>query len=220
MNNLKKICIITAFVLCLTILNNAQTENKMFVGDWTLNKTKTSVKDLPIELKNYKLLIDQFDEKINVKHYIDGFIEPRFDNKNSSSGSARPQDGIWGDSRGSTNTGLAVKPNYGGSMALSKYFSPSEVAYNLDGKESDIDILQEGNKVGSARVKAKMEKEGKSFKVTTVRKMKTMKAGQTEMIIYVREKWNILDDGKTLKYIKTVELPNAIDETILYFSKN
>ena len=37
-------------------------------------------------------------------------------------------------------------------MALSKYFTPGEIVYNADGKEIEVDIVQEGNKIGSAKV--------------------------------------------------------------------
>jgi hypothetical protein len=46
-----------------------------------------------------------------------------------------------------------------------------------------------------------------------------MRAGQTEMTIYVREKWDVIEDGKALKYSKTVELPSARDDIILFFNK-
>ena len=63
-----------------------------------------------------------------------------------------------------------------------------------------------------------MEKD--SLKVTTIRKMRTMKAQQTEMIIYVRERWDLIENGETLKYSKTVELPAATDDVVMYFTKD
>lgn len=217
MKHIKKMLTLTAFILCISAITKAQTDFSGLNGNWHLDKTKTNIKDLPRELKNYKMVIVHSEKKLFIKNYIEGIINPKFDNNASNSEAARSRDGIWGDSR--TNTGLSIKPNYSGSMVLSKYFTPNELSFNLDGKETEIDVIQQGEKVGSAKIKAKEEKGGKSIKSNTVRKMKTMKSEQSEMIIYVREKWDLSDDGNSLKYIKTVEMPNTTDGVILFFSR-
>jgi hypothetical protein len=213
--------IILTFLCFLTAQNvMAQTSATEFAGTWVLDKTKTKMQDLPRQFKGYTITVVNSEGQVGIKNVVDGKIEPQFENRGSSVGRMpSAQESIWGDSRQATTSGLTVKPNYGGSMALSNLFTPSRVAYNLDGKETNIDILQNGEVVGSAKTKAKIEKDGKSMKVATVRRMKTLKAGQTEMIIYVRERWEVLEDGKSLRYVKTVELPAATDEVTLYFLK-
>lgn len=222
MNYLKKGILILLSVLLITAIGQAQTADKGFTGVWTLNKTKTNLKDLPREFKGYQMVINQTDNKISIKNLIEGAIEPHPDSGRTGGANtnSRPQDGIWGDSRGNTNTGATIKPNYSGSMALSKFLTPTEAAYILDGKEIEVGITNASGKVGSAKIKGKLENNGSSFKITTVRRMKTMKAQQTEMIIYVSERWEMLDDGKTIKYTKSVELPAATDDVLLYFTKS
>lgn len=216
---MKKISILslTTLVFLTAISSYSQTSNGAFVGTWVLNTEKTKIQELPREFKGYKIIVAQNDTSINIKNFVDGTIEPRFNNQGGSSVSSR--DSIWGDTRQSSTTGMTVKPNYSGSMALSKIFTPLEVAYSLDGKEKTVDIMQNGEAIGTAKIKAKMEKEGKSLQITIVRRMKTMKAGQTEVEIYVREKWDVVENGKMLKYSKTVELPSARDDVILYFNR-
>jgi hypothetical protein len=198
-------------------VNYSQTSDGAFVGTWTLNTVKTKMQDFPREFRGYKIVLDQNAESLNIKNFVEGAIEPRF--KDDNRRAATTQESIWGDSKQASSSGLTVKPTYGGSMALSKIFTPVELAYSLDGKEKNVDILQNGEVIGTAKTKAKLNKEGTSLEVTIVRKMKTMRAGQTEMTIYVREKWDVIEDGKALKYSKTVELPSARDDIILFFNK-
>ena len=204
--------------LSATVTISAQTPSATaFAGTWTLDQNKTKMQDLPREFNNYRLVIAQAENKIGIKNNIDGQIIPDTTSK-SSSNVARTSDGIWGDGRAQ---GAMVKPEYGGSMALSKSMTPPEVAYEVDGQEKTVEVRQpDGTVVGTAKTKAKLGKDGKSLQVTTVRRFKTMKAGQTEFIVYTREKWDLLEDGKTLKYAKTVELPNATDDILLFFTKD
>lgn len=218
MKNIKNLLILITIIVSVSTITKAQDAAVGLTGNWTLDKSKTNIKDLPRELKDYKMIINHSEKKLLIKNIIEGTINPRFDNNTSNNDAAKSRDGIWGDSR--AGTGVSIKPNYSGSMALSKYFSPNEEAFNLDGKEIEIDVVQGGSKVGSAKVKAKEEKAGKSVKANTIRKMKTSKSEQSEMIVYVREKWDLSEDGNSLKYIKTIELPNVTDEVILFFSKS
>ena len=72
MNKFKNFISIFVFFVLMTLVVNAQTENKNFTGSWSLNRTKTNIKDLPKELKNYRLVVNQADNKINIKNFIDG----------------------------------------------------------------------------------------------------------------------------------------------------
>lgn len=208
---------VVLILLILAISSFAQSKTNAFEGKWELNKTKTDIKNLPITFKNYKLFVAQSDTQIGIKNFVEGKFEPR-SNNNSAQNVGRPQDGIWGGTSSANSTGSTVSANYKGSLALYSSFTPAEAAYNLDGKEVEVEIINNGNVIGEAKTKAKLEKEGMSLKITTVRKMKTMRAGQTEVIIYIREKMDILEDG-TLKYVKTVELPTGRDDVTLYFNK-
>lgn len=222
MKHMKKIHFsLFIIVICLIAGKNILAQSTTpFAGTWQLDKSKTKIQDLPRQLKDYKLIIAQSENQIGIKNLVDGQIEPQFENQGGTSRAPTSQESIWGDSRQTSSTGLTVKPRYGGSMALSRFFTPNTVTYNLDGKEVEIDIVQNEQVIGTAKTRAKPEKDGKSIKITTIRRMKTLKAAQTEMLIYVRERWDILDDGKSLRYVKTIDLPSATDEVTLYFSKD
>ncbi|HEX8637207.1 MAG TPA: hypothetical protein VF692_04015, partial [Pyrinomonadaceae bacterium] len=77
--------------------------------------------------------------------------------------------------------------------------------------------MKQGDKVnGIARMKAKLDKSGKSLQITTIRRMKTPTG---EMEVTTREVWKLSDDGQSLRFQRTVETPTARDEIIMTMSK-
>ncbi|MGA9994534.1 MAG: hypothetical protein WBP93_03915 [Pyrinomonadaceae bacterium] len=119
--------------------------------------------------------------------------------------------GVSATSSGST---VVEKSSYGGTLAL--FFTPNEVTYNLGGQEVKVEIKQ-GDKVnGIARIRAKVDKNGKGLQFTTIRRMRTTTG---EMEITTREWWKISDDGKSLRLQRTVETPTARDEISMTLMK-
>jgi hypothetical protein len=72
--------------------------------------------------------------------------------------------------------------------------------YNLDGSESKVE--RTGRMTGTATLTAKWSEDKKSVTLSSV--MKT-KRGENDVTITSSEKWELADDGKTLKVARTSE---------------
>lgn len=221
---MKKICfsVMFAFVfLASAAAVKAQTGAEAFIGAWVLDREKTSVKDFPQKLQNYRMVIAESENLLNVKSQVDGRVEVEVskDRANNSGPNITPQS-VAGSNVGVRSgggigdVGGGAKTSYGGTLAL--YFTPSEVTYKLTGQEEKVELRQ-GEKVnGIARIRAKLDKGGKAFQVTTFRRMKTQ-YGEMETTTW--ESWKLSGDGKTLKFQRTVETPTARDELTMTLSK-
>lgn len=222
---MKKHCFSVIFVLAFLVapvIIKAQAQASAFTGPWVLDREKTGTnKNFPEKLKNYKMLVGESENLLNVKARVEGPVpvEPLRDRSSNTGGgitsgggrTTAPSMGVSGTSQTSTVT---EKSNYGGTMAL--YFTPSEATYNLNGEEVKVEI-KEGEKVaGIARMKAKMDKTGKAMQLITIRRMKTPNG---EVEITTRESWKLSEDGKSIKVIRTVESPSFRDEITMILSK-
>ena len=197
----------------------AQSPVAAFTGGWVLDMEKTTGKNLPAQLKNYKMLVGESENLLNVKSQALGPLEiiaargssgtPNIV-ANPRTSSASPT-GVSATTLGSTEAG---KANYGGTLAL--YFTPNEATYNLNGEEVKVELKQGEKVIGIARIKAKLEKNGKTLQFSTIRRMKTPNG---EMEIFIREWWKISDDGKSLKMQRTVETPTARDEITMFLMR-
>ena len=195
-----------------------------FTGTWILDREKTNTsKDFPRKLKNYKIIVAESDNILNVKSEIDGQVEIEtskdrsadnsdiVSNPSSRSSAGRSTGSVSGTSLG---TSEAQKINYGGTMAL--FFTPNAATYNLNDKEVKLDITQ-GDKVsGVARIRAKLDKSGSQIQFTTIRRMNTMKG---DIEITTREVWKLSKDGKSMRFERTVETPTARDEIVMVLAK-
>jgi hypothetical protein len=189
-----------------TPATEAETIPQHFNGIWVLDTTKTKMQNMPVTLKGFNMIVAQNSDKINVKSKIDGKVDvERFGAKREVS-SSNPS-GFAGD-----REPVAAKINYGGTLAL--YYTPSEAVYNLDGKEVKMELKSGEKNLGSVKIRAKSEKEGKLIRITQIRREKTM---QGEVEIFVRERWELSSDGKTLKFHRQVEMPTALDDVEMVF---
>lgn len=202
----------------------AQSKVSGFAGSWILDKEQRRDKNVPRKLKDYKMLVGEVVSEsgnlLDVKSQVDGPVEIEVDRSqaaNLPSIVANPRTSSTSPTGASATTAGAVaeeKKTYGGTLAL--FFTPNEVSYNLDGKEVKVDIKQDGRVNGVARIKAKLDKSGKTLQFTTIRRTKTP---QGEVEITTREWWKLSDDGNSLKLQRTVDMPNARDEITLSLTK-
>lgn len=224
---MKRICLSLIFALVFlspVFALKALAQVSAFTGAWSLDKEKSDTgKDFPQRLKDYKMQVGEGENLLNVKSQIEGTVEvlPSRDRAASNSdivsnsGSHTTAASPSGVSATTSTTAQEGKPNYGGTMAL--YFTPKEATYNLSGEEVKIEIKQ-GDKVnGIARVRAKLDKSGKTLKFTTIRRTHTPKG---EMEVTVWEVWKLSGDGKSLRLQRTVETPAARDEIVMFLNKS
>lgn len=217
---MKKLCYSVIFAaLFLMPLGGvkAQTTASAFTGAWVLDKQKTSAKDFPEKLQNYKMVIAESENMLNVRSQVEGRVEVERSrdrardvgpNITPNSVGAPP-----GQSAGAL-TPAAPKSNFSGTLALT--YTPGQFVYDLSGKEVKVEIKR-GEKVnGYARIKAKLDKSGKSLQLTTIRRER-MPYGELETNIW--ESWKLLDDGKSLKFTRTVETPTVRDELTMILSR-
>lgn len=203
----------------------AQSKVSGFTGSWILNKEQKRDKNVPRKLKDYKMLVGEVlagesGNLLKVRSQVEGPVEievERTQAPNLPSIVSNPRTSSASPTGVSATTAGAVtveKKTYGGTLAL--FFTPNEVSYNLDGKEVRVDITQGGKVNGVARIKAKLDKSGKSLQFTTIRRTKTPDG---EVEITTREWWKLSDDGNSLKLERTVDMPNARDEITLNLTK-
>jgi hypothetical protein len=216
---MKKICFsvcLALFILSGVIGIKAQSQVTAFIGNWTLDKEKTNAKDLPQKMKDYRMSVNESENVLIVKSQVDGPVEVESKTTTnggnvSTSGSRTSTSQPLGvsASTGGTSSGSINKITYGGTMAV--FFTPPQMNYNLNGEEAKLDI-----KNGTARIKAKPDKNGKSIQFTTIRRVKTPNG---EMEIITRESWKIAEDGKSIKLQRTIETPASRDEITLFLKK-
>lgn len=222
---MKKICLSLAFAfLFLSPVAGikAQSQASAFTGNWVLDRANTPTKNVPSKLKDYKMAVGESENMLNVKSQIEPSIPIEVSRDRAASNSdivsnpnnrttSSAANGVSATSSGST---VVEKSSYGGTLAL--FFTPNEVTYNLGGQEVKVEIKQ-GDKVnGIARIRAKVDKNGKGLQFTTIRRMRTTTG---EMEITTREWWKISDDGKSLRLQRTVETPTARDEISMTLMK-
>lgn len=221
---MKKICfsVMFAVVFLASVAGvKAQSSASAFTGTWVLDKEKTSSKDFPKKMQNYRMVVAESENLLNVKSQVEGRVEVEIskDRAADSGPNVTPQS-VVGSNTGVRSGGAVsgpagvAKSSYSGTLAL--FFTPSEVTYKLTGEEVKVELRQ-GEKVnGHARIKAKLDKSGKTFQVTTFRRMKTQ-YGEMETTTW--ESWKLSGDGKSLKFQRTVETPTARDELTMFLSR-
>ena len=215
-STMKKLCHSVMFAVVFLAFAagvEAQTSASAFAGAWVLDKEKTSPKDLPKKLQTFQMLVAESENLLNVKsQYNRVEVEVSRDRSNSvgpnvSLGTVAGS--TVGQSSGGSGTTSAGQPkaSYGGTLALA--MTPNAVTYNLDGKEEKVEIKKDDKVIGVARIKAKLDKNGKTLQLTTIRRQKTPYG---EMETSTWESWKLSGDGKSLKFQRTVETPTQRDE--------
>ncbi|HEY0099238.1 MAG TPA: hypothetical protein VGB76_09810 [Pyrinomonadaceae bacterium] len=195
----------------------AQSKASAFLGAWVLDKEKTSAKDFPKKLQNYRMVVAESENLLNVKNQVEGRVEVEISRDRAADVGPNITPNTVGAPPGQRAGGLtpgAPKSNYSGTLALS--FTPGQFVYDLSGKEVKVEIKR-GEKVnGYARITAKLDKNGKTLKLTTLRREK-MPYGELETNVW--ETWKLSEDGQSLKFTRTVETPTVRDELTLMLSR-
>jgi hypothetical protein len=87
------------------------------------------------------------------------------------------------------------------------------ISYSLEGKETVAEVG--GMMGGTATLKAKIEKDGKLI-LNSVRKANFQ---GNEVTITIKDRWELIDEGKTLKISRTTDTPRGSMSSTLYFTK-
>jgi hypothetical protein len=217
---MKKLCFSVIFALLFltpSVGVKAQSKASAFLGAWVLDKEKTSAKDFPKKLQNYRMVVAESENLLNVKNQVEGRVEVEISRDRAADVGPNITPNTVGAPPGQRAGGLtpgAPKSNYSGTLALS--FTPGQFVYDLSGKEVKVEIKR-GEKVnGYARITAKLDKNGKTLKLTTLRREK-MPYGELETNVW--ETWKLSEDGQSLKFTRTVETPTVRDELTLMLSR-
>lgn len=220
---MKKLCLSVMFVF--VFLGSAagvkaqQPGASAFIGLWVLDKEKNNSKDFPQKLKDFQMLVAESESLLNVKsQYNRVEVEVSRDRANNvgpnvSLGTVAGSTAGQSGGSGTSSAGQA-KIGYGGTLALA--MTPNAVTYKLDGKEEKVEIKKEDKVIGYARIKAKLDKNGKTLQLTTIRRQKTP-YGEMETTTW--ESWKLSGDGKSLKFQRTVETPTQRDELTMMLSR-
>ena len=195
-----------------------------FSGTWVLDLVKT--KSLPKELESYTLKVVQNDKKIGMKTEVKGDIQMRRP-QGGGNGGGGGGGGGGGRSGGGRSGGGGGEgggeggggfgggaPSFNGRIALGNY--TPEVIFNLDEQEVSIDIKQGETIVGKAKLKTKWKKDGKVLETTITKEFD--RNGQ-KMSIPTQEKWELSEDGKTLKVSRNITMQFGSDSINLVFTK-
>lgn len=222
----RSLIILSVFSACLllTTATAAQSKAEAFTGYWLLDREKSSTdKDFPFQLKDYRMLVTESGDTLDVKNQVAGDVEVRKATRGdtgpsvqANSGSSRSTGGGYGvtaSSGVSSGSGTSTNAAYGGTMAL--YMTPGEISYDLTGKEVKVEP-KPGEKLGGTRMKAKLSKDGKTIELTTWRKM-TMGGQAVEVVS--RETWRVAEDGKSMRFTRSIETPAFRDEINMFMTR-
>ncbi len=228
---MKRLCsgLVVSLVLLIGI-GNAQAQSdkpqtgqapqvSAFTGSWVLDKPKSVAKNFPPKLKGYRMVVAESDGFLNVKSQVDGGVEVqagrvRGDSSPAVAGSSARSTSTTQAASATSGSGQIEKASFGGTLAL--YFTPNEARYNLSGQETKVELMQGDKANGVARIKAKVDKNGKGMQFTTIRKTRTP---QGEIEITTREWWKLADDGKSIRMDRTVETATTRDEVTMFLNK-
>lgn len=219
----KTVILITsvAWLVCCGGAACAEHGQPDFSGAWTLDKTKTH--NLPTQLKSYTMDVKQTEKELAVETKVEGDFFPSeggpgegFPGPPPGGG---PPDGGPPDGGppggGPPPGGPGGFPGGGppsGLIALGSVI-PS-AAYSLDGKETVASAS--GRMRGSATLKAKWTKDGKSLQLFAVREADSQGSGEN---LTSKEKWTLSNDGNTLTVQRSVETSFGTDDVKLTFKK-
>ncbi|HEX8423528.1 MAG TPA: hypothetical protein VF634_08955 [Pyrinomonadaceae bacterium] len=218
MKKLRFSLIFATLFLTLAVGVQAQTSASAFTGPWVLDRQKTSAKDFPQKLQNYKMLVAESENMLKVQSQVEGRVEVETsrDRARDVGPNVTPNSvgAPLGQAAGGGGGPATSKTSYSGTLALT--FTPGQFVYDLSGKEIKVEIMR-GEKVnGYARIKAKLDKSGKSLQLSTIRREK-MAYGEMETNIW--ESWKLSEDGKSLKFTRTVETPTVRDELTMFLTR-
>lgn len=92
--------------------------------------------------------------------------------------------------------------------------SVQTLTYKLDGSETKGELA--GRLAGPATLKAKWKSDGKVLELSAARRLS---AQGTEYTVTVKDRFELIEDGKALKMLRTVESPRGAQESTWVFNK-
>jgi hypothetical protein len=182
-----------------------------FSGTWSLDKSKS--KGLPRQMDNiesYTMVVTQDEKQLTVENKITAGARMGGDRGGSGGQGGRPEGGVGGQGSGRRQGGFGQGGGRGGRGGFG--MGMGTATYKLDGSETKIESA--GGRSGAAALSAKWKDGGKSLELTNTRSMNFQ---GNEVTRTTKERWELADDGKTLKVKRSVEGPQGSQESTLVF---
>lgn len=205
-----------AWLACGGSAVSAEHDQPDFTGTWILDKAKTH--DLPSQLKSYTMTVKQTLQALAVATKVEGDFSPPEGGPGDGFPGGGPPGGPGGGfpgGPGGDGPPPGGPPGGGppsGLIALSTVIPTA--TYSLDGKETEAQVA--GRMGGTATLKARWTKDGKSLQLSAVRQSDFQ--GNT-VPLTTKEKWTFSKEGNVLNVLRTVEAPFGTDELKLIFKR-
>ncbi len=187
----RTVILMAIFTLFLAAAISAQDKPTNFTGNWELDAAKSKL-DERMRVESMTMEISQTDKELKIQTMTKRAPRPDGDVSNNGGGMNRGGGGGMGRGMGGDGT----------------------ITYNLDGNETKLEMNVNGMS-GSSMLKANLEKDGK-LKLTNARSFNTQMG---EMMMTVKETWELADEGKTLKISREMETPRGTNSSELVFTK-
>jgi hypothetical protein len=185
-----------------------------FSGTWMLDKSKSQLQRQMENIESYTMVVSQDDQQLTVENKIVGGARMGGDQGGASGqGGQRGQGGFGGQGR--RQGGSGGQGGGGGRGGRGGFgMGAGTLTYKLDGSETKIESA--GGRGGDATLKAQWKDKGKTLELTNTR---TMNFQGNEVTRTTKERWELSDEGKTLKVKRSVEGPQGSQESTLIFLK-
>lgn len=220
-NVIAKVTLCGAMLIGFSVVAIAQNQAN-FSGIWTLDVKKT--RDVPADLKSYRLTVKQDEKQIFVESKVDGNLSPTPVQDQNRPAQTSAQNAIntaiagGGSSTGSVGGGAGDAVSGGNKVLFAHGRALAtvlrRVVCDLDGKEVIRDIG--GLSPGKIKRRASWRRGDKILDIYLEREFEVQ---GNQFTSYVKEAWELSDGGNVLKIKRTVSLLAGWDETVLVFNR-
>jgi hypothetical protein len=201
--------VVTGFALVGTLVVGvlaAGTSPTDFSGTWVLDKNKSQGLSRMLQnIESYTMTVKQDAQQLTVENKIVGAPRPAPSDQGtggqtegSRTGDGRRGGGFGGGRGGRGGSGM------GAGTAI----------YKLDGTETRAEST--GGRGGAATFKALWKDNGRALELTTTRSF-NFQGNETTRT--TKERWELVDGGKTLKVQRTSDSPQGSQDANLVFTK-
>jgi len=185
-----------------------------FSGTWVLDKSRSQGLTPQIEnVESYTMIVTQDQQQLTVETKVTGGGRPG----GGAPGAGRRPEGANGEPRpeGAGGQGGGRRPEGGGRGGRGGFGMGMPTAtYKLDGTENKIEST--GGRGGAAILKAQWKDGGKALELSNSR---TFNVQGNEMTRTTKERWELVDGGKTLKVKRSSESQQGSQESTLIFTR-
>ena len=189
---MRKSIFLTMMFCLLAISAFAQDKKtKDFSGHWTLDVTKSKLGERA-RVESMTLNVSQTEKELKVE--------------TATKRAPRP-DGEMSGGQGRAGGGM------GGGRMGGGFGGDGTAVYSLDGKET-TSAISGGQMNGTAAMKAELNSD--KLKLTTSRKISSQMG---DLTLVIKETWELMDGGKTLKIVRESETPRGTTSTEMVFTK-